>query len=137
MNNKVEVQIESLKTFQEFFYSGDMKFLYFLMILMCVDIVTGLAKAIKNENLWSKKSLRGTAKKMLIFCIIILANIIDMILNLNGALLTMTVLYYIANEGLSIVENCAEMGILVPEEIRNKLEVINEETKEDKKDKEV
>lgn len=136
MNNKVEVQIESLKTFQEFFYSGDMKFLYFLMILMCVDIVTGLAKAIKNENLWSKKSLRGTAKKMLIFCIIILANIIDMILNLNGALLTMTVLYYIANEGLSIVENCAEMGILVPEEIRNKLEVINEEPKE-KKDKEV
>lgn len=133
MNNKVEVQIESMKTFQEFFYSGDMKFLYFLMILMCVDIITGFAKAIKNENLWSKKSLRGTAKKMLVFCIIILANIIDMILNLNGALLTMTVLYYIAHEGLSIVENCAEMGILVPEEIRNKLKVMNEESKEDKK----
>lgn len=132
MDNKVEVQIESMKTFQEFFYSGDMKFLYFLMILMCIDIVTGFAKAIKNGNLWSKKTLRGTAKKMLIFCIIILANIIDMILNLNGALLTMTVLYYIAHEGLSIVENCAEMGILVPEEIRDKLQVMNEDKKEDK-----
>lgn len=133
MDNKVEVKIESLKTFQEFFYSGDMKFLYFLMILMLVDIVTGFAKAIKNENLWSKKSLKGTAKKMLIFCIIILSNVIDMILNLNGALLTMTVLYYIAHEGLSIVENCAEMDVLVPEQIKEKLKVISD----DKNDKEV
>ena len=126
-NNKVEVQVETFQTLQEYFYSADVKFLYFLMILMIVDIVTGFAKAIKNENLWSKKSLRGTAKKMLIFCIIILANVIDMILNLNSALVTMTVLYYIAHEGLSIVENCAEMGILVPEEIKNKLKVMNDE----------
>ena len=127
MDNKVEIQIQSFKHIQDFFYSGDEKFLYFLIILMFVDIVSGFAKAIKNENLWSKKSLRGTAKKMLIFCIIILSNVIDMILNLNSALLTMTVLYYIAHEGLSIVENCAEMGILVPEEIKNKLKVMNEE----------
>lgn len=132
MDNKIEVQIESIKTFQEFFYSGDMKFLYFLMILMLVDIVTGFAKALKNQNLWSKKSLRGTAKKMLIFCIIILANIIDMILNLNGALLTMTVLYYIAHEGLSIVENCAEMDVLVPEQIKEKLKVMDQDNKDDK-----
>ena len=127
MDNKVEVQIETFQILQEYFYSADIKFLYFLMILMIVDIVTGFAKAVKNENLWSKRSFRGIAKKTLIFSIIILANIIDMILNLNGALITLTVLYYIANEGVSIVENCAEMGILVPEEIKNKLKVMNEE----------
>lgn len=132
MDNKVEVQIQSLKTIQDFFYSGDEKFLYFLIILMCVDIITGFSNAIKNENLWSKRSFRGIAKKTLIFCIIILANVIDMILNLNGALITLTVLYYIANEGVSIVENCAEMGILVPEQIREKLKVMNEEDKNDK-----
>ena len=129
MDNKVEVQIETFQILQEYFYSADIKFLYFLMILMIVDIVTGFAKAFKNEDLWSKRSFRGIAKKTLIFCIIILANIIDMILNLNGALITLTVLYYIANEGVSIVENCAEMGILVPEEIKNKLKVMNEENK--------
>lgn len=127
MDNKVEVQIETFQILQEYFYSADIKFLYFLMILMIVDFVTGFAKAIKNENLWSKRSFRGMAKKTLIFCIIILANIIDMILNLNSALITLTVLYYIANEGVSIVENCAEMGILVPEEIKNKLKVMNDE----------
>ena len=129
MDNKVEVKIETFQILREYFYSADIKFLYFLMILMIVDIVTGFAKAIKNENLWSKRSFRGIAKKTLIFSIIILANIIDMILNLNGALITLTVLYYIANEGVSIVENCAEMGILVPEEIKNKLKVMNEENK--------
>lgn len=132
MDNKVEVKVETFQMFQEYFYSADVKFIYFLMILMLVDIVTGFAKAFKNKDLWSKTSLKGTAKKMLIFCIIILANVIDMILNLNGALVTMTVLYYIAHEGLSIVENCAEMGILVPEEIKNKLKVMNEENNNNK-----
>ena len=133
MDNKVEVKVQTFQTLQEYFYSADVKFIYFLMILMLVDIVTGFAKAFKNKDLWSKTSLKGTAKKMLIFCIIILANVIDMILNLNGALVTMTVLYYIAHEGLSIVENCAEMDVLVPEQIKEKLKVISD----DKNNKEV
>ena len=127
MDNKVEVKVETFQILQEYFYSADVKFIYFLMILMIVDIVTGFAKAFKNKDLWSKTSLKGTAKKMLIFCIIILANVVDMILNLNGALVTMTVLYYIAHEGLSIVENCAEMDVLVPEQIKDKLKVISDE----------
>ena len=133
MDNKVEVKVETFQMFQEYFYSADVKFIYFLMILMLVDIVTGFAKAFKNKDLWSKTSLKGTAKKTLIFCIIILSNVIDMILNLNGALVTMTVLYYIAHEGLSIVENCAEMDVLVPEQIKEKLKVISD----DKNNKEV
>ena len=132
MDNKVEVKVETFQILQEYFYSADVKFIYFLMILMVVDIFTGFAKAIKNKDLWSKKSLTGTAKKMLIFCIIILANVIDMILNLNGALVTMTVLYYIAHEGLSIVENCAEMHVLVPEQIKDKLKVISDENNNNK-----
>ena len=127
MDNKVEVKVETFQILQEYFYSADVKFIYFLMILMVVDIFTGFAKAIKNKDLWSKRSLKGTAKKMLIFCIIILANVVDMILNLNSALVTMTVLYYIAHEGLSIVENCAEMDVLVPEQIKDKLKVISDE----------
>lgn len=137
MDNKVEVQIESIKTLQEFFYGGDVKFLYFLIILMSVDILTGFGKAIKNGNLWSKRSFRGIGKKTMIFSIIILANIIDMIFNLNNALLTMTVLYYIAHEGLSIIENCAEMNVLVPEQLKEKLQVMKEDKEGNKKDKEV
>lgn len=130
MENEVKVQLTDLNQIQTFFYAGDMKFLYFLILLMAVDILTGLAKAFKNGNLWSRKSMYGVGRKMMIFCIIILANVIDQIMNLQNGLLMVTVFYYIANEGLSIVENCAEMNVLVPQQIQDKLKVMKD--KEDK-----
>ncbi|AUS03377.1 putative holin [Staphylococcus phage vB_SauP_phiAGO1.9] len=126
--NEVKLRFTDTEAFHMFVYAGDLKLLYFLFVLMIVDIITGFAKAIKNNNLWSKKSMKGFAKKLLIFCIIILANIIDQILQLKGGLLMITIFYYIANEGLSIVENCAEMDVLVPEQIKDKLRVIKNDS---------
>ncbi|QFG06614.1 holin [Staphylococcus phage Portland] len=126
--NEVKLRFTDTEAFHMFIYAGDLKLLYFLFVLMIVDVVTGFAKAIKNNNLWSKKSMKGFAKKLLIFCIIILANIIDQILQLKGGLLMITIFYYIANEGLSIVENCAEMDVLVPEQIKDKLRVIKNDS---------
>ena len=79
MEQKGEINVQYTQTdiFHTFIYAGDLKLLYFLMILMCVDIITGLAKGIKNKNLWSRKSMYGFGRKILVFCIIILANIID------------------------------------------------------------
>ncbi|AYP28471.1 holin [Staphylococcus phage Pabna] len=126
--NEVKLRFTDTEAFHMFIYAGDLKLLYFLFVLMIVDVVTGFSKAIKNNNLWSKKSMKGFAKKLLIFCIIILANIIDQILQLKGGLLMITIFYYIANEGLSIVENCAEMDVLVPEQIKDKLRVIKNDS---------
>ncbi|MGC7795381.1 phage holin family protein [Staphylococcus epidermidis] len=120
--------------FHKFIYGGDLTLLYFLMVLMVIDIITGLAKAFKNKDLWSRKSMYGFGRKILIFCIIILANIIDQILKLNNGLVMVTIFFYIANEGLSIVENCAEMGVLIPNEIGEKLKVIRGNSEGDKKD---
>lgn len=121
------------EAFHTFIYAGDLKLLYFLMILMGLDIATGISKAIKNKNLWSRKSLFGFSRKIFIFIIVILSNIIDQILALNGGLVVLTIFFYIANEGLSIIENCSEMGVLIPKEIAEKLNVIKE-TKQDTKD---
>lgn len=134
MENKSELHLKftDSEAFHTFIYAGDLKLLYFLMVLMLIDIITGLAKAFKNKNLWSRKSMYGFGRKILVFCIIILANIIDQILNLNSGLLMITIFYYIANEGLSIVENCAEMDILIPDEIGEKLKVIRNNDKGDK-----
>lgn len=126
----MDIQITNTsEKIKSFIYAGDTNLLYALIILMIIDIVTGIFKAIKNKNLWSRKSMIGFTKKILIFCIIVLANILDQLLNLNGGLLMVTLFYYIANEGLSIVENCAEMGVLVPKQISEKLDVINEKSK--------
>lgn len=121
------VHVTETEAFRTFIYAGEMKLLYFLMILMAIDVITGLAKAVKNKKLWSRKSLFGYARKMLIFCIIILANMIDQIISTNGGIVIVTTFFYIANEGLSIVENCAEMGVLIPKEIAEKLAVIKNE----------
>lgn len=108
----------------KFFLFGEVKFLHLLILLMGLDIITGVFKAIKNENLWSRKSLFGYARKMLVLVVIILANVIDQILGLQGAVTYATVLFYIANEGLSIIENLAVIGVLVPKSIAEKLNTI-------------
>lgn len=107
-----------------FFLFGEVKFLHLLILLMALDIITGVFKAIKNENLWSRKSLFGYARKMLVLVVVILANVIDQILGLQGAVTYATVLFYIANEGLSIIENLAVVGVLVPASIAEKLNSI-------------
>lgn len=108
-----------------FFLFGDVKFLHLLILLMGLDIITGIFKAWKNENLWSRKSLFGYARKILVLVVIILANVIDQILGLQGAVTYATVLFYIANEGLSILENLAQVGVLVPDSLAKKLKSID------------
>lgn len=121
---EIRLSFEDMDIFKTFIYAGDMTLLYALIILMILDVITGVAKSIKNKNLWSRKSLFGYGRKIMVFCIIILANTIDQILSLNSGLLMVTIFFYIANEGLSIVENCAEMGVIIPEQIAEKLELI-------------
>lgn len=129
---EVTVRFTETDAFHTFIYAGDLKLLYALIVLMVVDIATGVGKAIKNKNLWSRKSLFGFSRKIFIFSIVILANIIDQVLGMNGGLVILTMFFYIANEGLSIVENCSEMGIIVPKEIAEKLNVIKETKQETK-----
>lgn len=107
-----------------FYLFGDVKFLHLLLLLMFLDIITGIFKAAKNQNLWSRKSLFGYARKLLVLVMIILANVIDQILGMSGAITYATVLFYIANEGLSIIENLAELEVLIPPNVAEKLKVI-------------
>lgn len=107
-----------------FYLFGGVKYLHLLLLLMVLDIVTGIFKAFKNKNLWSRKSLFGYARKLLVLVMIIVANVIDQVLHLDGALTFATLLFYLANEGLSIIENMAQLGILVPQNLAEKLKHI-------------
>lgn len=122
--NEVKVKIEDMDAFQNFIYSGDMYLLYAVLIFMGIDVITGWAKALKNGNLWSTKSVYGAGRKVLVLFVVIVANIIDNILNLNGTLVVIIMFYYIATEGLSILENLAEMDVPFPEQVKDKLEIL-------------
>lgn len=117
------VDLEHLEAVN-FYLFGGVKYLHLLLLLMALDIITGIFKAVKNKNLWSRKSLFGYARKLLVLVMIIVANVIDQVLHLDGALTFATLLFYLANEGLSIIENMAQLGILVPQNLAEKLKHI-------------
>ena len=119
--------------FRTFIYSGDFNLITILCILMIIDITTGLAKAVKNKNLWSRKSLLGFARKILVFLIITVANLLDLLMNMNGTLVLATVTFYILNEVLSITENSAQIGIPLPEKLLEVIEVVNKKSETQKK----
>ncbi|MES5397261.1 phage holin family protein [Bacillus amyloliquefaciens] len=129
---QVWMNFESLQIARTYLF-GEVKYLDLLLILSILDVVTGIIKAWKLKKLRSRNAWFGYVRKMLSFLVVIVANIIDTITNLNGVLTFGTVLFYIANEGLSITENLAQIGVKIPAVITDRLHVIesdNEQTKE-------
>lgn len=114
------------EVFKTYVYSGELKLIYMLIILMIIDIITGVSKAFIQKKLWSRKSTYGFGRKILIFFIIVLANIIDNIFNFNGILVYATVIFYIINECLSIIENYALLGGKIPKQLEETLELLQE-----------
>ncbi|WP_050616259.1 phage holin family protein [Bacillus testis] len=125
------IQASNLEIVQAYLF-GNVKYLDLLVIAVICDIFTGVLVAIKEKRLRSRTAFYGYARKLGIFIIIILANIIDKIMGLNGSIAFVTVLFYIANEGLSILENLAIVGLKIPSVITEKLHVI--ESEPDKKE---
>ena len=112
--------------FKTFIYSGDFNLITILLILMLIDVITGLFKAVKCQNLWSRKSLFGYARKILVFLVITVANLLDLMMNLNGTLVLATVTFYILNEVLSITENSAQLGLPLPQKLLDVIQVVQE-----------
>ncbi|PLS16770.1 holin [Bacillus sp. M6-12] len=99
---------------------GDVKYLDLLLLAMAVDIVTGVLGAVKEKRLRSRTAWWGYARKIGVLSAIILTNVIDIILGINGALALMTVLFYLGNEGVSILENLSQLGVKVPSFIKDR-----------------
>ncbi|MGL3752274.1 phage holin family protein [Bacillus velezensis] len=128
----VWMNFESLQIARTYLF-GEVKYLDLLLILSILDVITGIIKVWKMKQLRSRSAWFGYVRKMLSFMVVIVANIIDTITNLNGVLTFGTVLFYIANEGLSITENLAQIGVKIPAVITDRLHVIeseNDQTKE-------
>ena len=128
----IDVNVSFSERLHHLIYAGDINLIYALLLLMVIDIITGLCKAVKNKNLRSKTSMYGFFKKIFVLFIIVLANVLDNVLKLNGGLVVATLIFYIVNEGLSILENCSQLGIIVPPVIYDKLKVIQDENKDEK-----
>jgi len=92
-----------------------------LFTFIGLDFVTGIIKSVVLKEMSSACMLKGGIKKIGILFIVAVGNIIDVNLELGGALRTVTISYFIANEGISILENWGKMGLPIPEKLKGVL----------------
>ncbi|EOU2113586.1 holin [Clostridium perfringens] len=108
--------------------------LVILIVLMALDYITGITKGYVNKDLSSNIGLKGIARKGVIFTILIVAVMLDRLLNTgNWIFRTLVCYFYIANEGISIIENASELGVPVPSKLKNALIQLKEDKEDHKK----
>lgn len=97
-----------------------------LCIIIVIDYITGIISAIKSKKLNSKVGFWGIVKKLLYFAMVVLGVILDRIMGSNGTIRTLILYFLIANDGLSILENLAKIGIPIPKKLLDILEQLKE-----------
>ncbi|MEK3992266.1 phage holin family protein [Robertmurraya sp. FSL R5-0851] len=124
----LQIMIASLGGWLGWFLGGLDGFLYALIIFVIVDYITGLMVAIINRELSSEIGGRGILKKLLIFILVAIAHIIDSRLIGEGSIIrTAVIFFYLSNEGISIIENAARIGLPVPQKLKDVLSQLHGE----------
>lgn len=111
------------------FLFGDCTGLFWALIaLIITDYITGVIVAVVQKKLSSSVGAKGIAKKVFMFAIVIVANLIDVYIIKNGCLMkNITILFYISNECISIVENGSKLGVPFPKKLIAVLEQLKKE----------
>ena len=95
-----------------------------LLIVIVIDYLTGIASAIYNKKLSSSVGFKGIIKKFCYLLIVALAVVIDNLTGQSGVIRTLVIYFLVSNDGLSIIENMAELGIKLPSKLIDVLEQI-------------
>lgn len=103
-----------------------------LIIFAVVDYITGVVSAAVNKKLNSATGFKGIAKKLLMFALVGVANLIDVNALAGTAVLRSAVIcFYLANEALSIIENAGEIGLPIPKKLKKLIEQLKETENDD------
>lgn len=127
MGVDAEVTTGYLNSFIVFTTGGYHPLMGMLATMQIIDVLMGISKAFYFKELSSRKMRQGISRKGVQWLIVVVAHIVDMILfeGINSMLL-IVLIAYIANEGLSIVENAGAMDVLVPDSLKKHLIQVQE-----------
>lgn len=117
------------------FLGGWDGFLYALLAFVIIDYITGVMCAVLDKKLSSEVGFRGIFKKVLIFSLVAIGHIVDQnVIGEGSVIRTAVIFFYLSNEGVSILENAAHIGLPVPQKLKDILEQLhNRSGKEDSK----
>lgn len=120
--NGIQIGITALGGWLGWFMGGCDGLLYALIAFVVVDYITGVMCAVADKKLSSEVGFKGIFKKILIFILVGVANIVDVnVLGNGSALRTAAIFFYISNEGVSLFENAAHLGLPVPDKMKEVL----------------
>ncbi|MGO5385961.1 phage holin family protein [Catenibacterium mitsuokai] len=115
-----------------YFLGGSDGLIVALIIFVVMDYVSGVMCAISDKTLSSEVGFKGICRKVLIFILVGIANILDaQIIKTGSVLRTAIIFFYLSNEGVSLLENASYLGLPVPEKLKDVLQQLNEDNKEE------
>ena len=125
--NVIQLVFSAVGGWLGYFLGGCDGLLYALIAFVVIDYITGVMCAIADKNLSSEVGFKGICRKVLIFLLVGIGNIIDVqVMGEPGILRTAVIFFYLSNEGVSLLENAAHLGLPVPDAIKKVLEQLHD-----------
>ena len=132
--NVIQLIFSALGGWLGYFLGGCDGLLYTLLAFSAMDYITGVMCAVNDKTLSSEVGFRGICRKVLIFMLVGIANILDAdVVGTGSVLRTAVIFFYISNEGVSLLENAAHLGLSVPEKIKVVLEQLHNRAEKEEK----
>ena len=125
--NTIQLVFAAVGGWLGYFLGGCDGLLYALIAFVAIDYITGVMCAISDKTLSSEVGFKGICRKVLIFLLVGIGNIIDVqVLGSPGVLRTAVIFFYLSNEGVSLLENASHLGLPVPDAIKTVLEQLHD-----------
>ena len=123
----IQTAFTALGGFIGWFLGGADGFLYALIAFVVIDYITGVFCAIADKSLSSEVGFKGVCRKVLIFVLVGIGNIIDVyVLGDSSVLRTAVIFFYLSNEGVSLLENASRLGLPIPDKLKEVLSQLHE-----------
>ena len=124
--NVIQAVLAAIGGWLGWFLGGCDGLIYALVAFVAIDYITGVMCAISDKTLSSAVGFRGICRKVLIFLLVGIANILDTnVIGTGSVLRTAAIFFYISNEGVSLLENAAHLGLPVPGAVKDVLEQLH------------
>ena len=132
--NTIQLIFTAIGGWLGWFLGGCDGLLYALIAFVAIDYITGVMCGVIDHRLSSEVGFKGIFKKVLIFLLVGVANILDeQVIGTGCVLRTAVIFFYISNEGVSLLENAAYLGLPVPEKIKTVLEQLHDRSESEDK----
>ena len=127
--NMIQLVFTAMGGWLGYFLGGCDGLLIALVLFAVVDYLTGIMCAAADKKLSSHVGFKGICRKVLIFLLVGIANIIDVqVIGTGSVIRTAVIFFYLSNEGVSILENAAHLGLPIPETLKAALAQIHDRT---------